>query len=316
VVQHRQGYRQKVPTDRHGSGKRYLASWRTADGKEHKQSFDRKTDATRFLVEVEDSKLRGSYVDPSAGRLDLRTQADRWYKTTAALKPTTRRDYRSLLDNHVLPRFGDWPLTGIDTLAVKEWVAAMVSGGLGGKRAGKALQVLAGAVQRGRGRPARTQRGGRGEAAEIPAPRVLFLEAAQVEALAAAMDERWRVLVLLSAYTGLRPCELVALKVSRLDLLRGTLRVAEAAPEVAGHPRVGQREDPRGAQGASAEVPARRAGRPPGGCDPRAGFAGVHRGAGRADPGIQVGAGLLQAGGARGGPAGGVALVRPAPHGG
>ena len=62
----------------------------------------------------------------------------------------------------------------------------------------------------------------------------LGADADQVEALAAAIDERWRVLVLVSAYMGLRPCEVVALKVSRLDLLRGTLRVAEAAPEVAG----------------------------------------------------------------------------------
>ncbi len=213
----------------------YLARWRTADGKEHRRSFARKTDAARFLVEIEDAKLRGAYVDPSAGRLDLRTQAERWYATTAALKPTTRRDYRSLLDNHVLPRFGDWPLAGVDTLAVKEWKAAMVSGGLGGKRAGKAMQVLslvlASAVEGGRL--------ARNAAAGVKLPKVqrremLFLEAAQVEALTAAVDPRWRVLVLLSAYTGLRPCEVVALKVKRLDLLRGTVRVAEAAPEVAG----------------------------------------------------------------------------------
>jgi integrase len=45
--------------------------------------------------------------------------------------------------------------------------------------------------------------------------------------------------VLFSAYAGLRPCEVVALKVGRLDLLRGTARVAEAAPEVAGRLRWG-----------------------------------------------------------------------------
>ena len=43
------------------------------------------------------------------------------------------------------------------------------------------------------------------------------------------------MLVRVAAYTGLRPCEYVALRVGRLDLLRGTARVAEAAPEVAGH---------------------------------------------------------------------------------
>jgi integrase len=59
---------------------------------------------------------------------------------------------------------------------------------------------------------------------------VLFLDAAQVETRAGAIDPRYRVLVLSSAYAGLRPCEVVALKVGRLDLLRGTVRVTEAAP--------------------------------------------------------------------------------------
>jgi integrase len=48
------------------------------------------------------------------------------------------------------------------------------------------------------------------------------------------VDPRYPTLVRFAAYTGLRPCEQVALKVKRLDLLRGMVRVAEAAPEVAG----------------------------------------------------------------------------------
>lgn len=214
----------------------YRARWRTSKGgPEQKQTFKRKTDAQRFLVSIEDSKWRGTYVDPSAGRLGFGTQAERWFETTATLKPTTRRDYRSLLDCHVLPRFRDWPLAGIDTLAVREWKAAMVAGGLGPKRAGKALQVLSmvlgSAVEGGQ---LATNKAAGVKPPKVQRREMLFLDADQVEALAAAIDERWRVLVLVSAYMGLRPCEVVALKFSRLDLLRGTLRVAEAAPEVAG----------------------------------------------------------------------------------
>jgi integrase len=62
-----------------------------------------------------------------------------------------------------------------------------------------------------------------------------FLTAAQVEALAEAIAPPYGTLIRVAGYTGLRPCEFVALKVGRLDLLRGTVRVAEAAPEVAGH---------------------------------------------------------------------------------
>ena len=218
----------------------YRARWREASGRERVRTFNRMTDARRFLAEVEDSKYRGAYVDPSAGRLDVGAQAERWFASTAALKPTTRRDYRSLLDCHVLPQFRDWPLAGVDTLAVREWVAALVYGRLGPKRAGKALQVLSlvlsSAVEGGKL--------ARNATAGVRPPKVqrremLFLDAAQVETLAGAIDPRYRVLVLFSAYVGLRPCEAVALKVGRLDLLRGTVRVAEAAPEVAGRLRWG-----------------------------------------------------------------------------
>jgi integrase len=59
-----------------------------------------------------------------------------------------------------------------------------------------------------------------------------FLDAEQVEWLAAATEKRYRPLILFAAYTGLRPCELVALRVGRLDLLRCTAQVMEAAVEV------------------------------------------------------------------------------------
>ena len=58
-----------------------------------------------------------------------------------------------------------------------------------------------------------------------------FLDAEQVEWLAAATERRYRPLILFAAYTGLRPCELVALRIGRLDLLRCTAQVVEAAVE-------------------------------------------------------------------------------------
>jgi integrase len=213
----------------------YCVRYRDPAKGERRKVFDRKRDADDFALSLENAKRTGAYVDPQAGKVTFGEWAERWFKTTATLKPTTRRDYRSLLDNHVLPRFGDWPLAGIDTLAVKEWRAAMVEGGLGGKRAGKAMQVLSlvlsSAVEGGR---LATNKAAGVKLPKVQRREMLFLDAGQVEALAYAMDPRWRVLVLLSAYTGLRPCEVVALRVARLDLLRGTVRVAEAAPEVAG----------------------------------------------------------------------------------
>jgi integrase len=61
---------------------------------------------------------------------------------------------------------------------------------------------------------------------------MLFLDAAQVEQLADAIGEHYRVLVYFLAYTGLRFGEAVALRVRRLDLLRGRCEVVESATEV------------------------------------------------------------------------------------
>jgi integrase len=116
---------------------------------------------------------------------------------------------------------------------VKEWRAELLADDLSPKRAGKALQVLSqilGSAVEGEGLA-------RNAATGVKPPKVQckemhFLDAEQVEWLAAVTETRYRPLILFAAYTGLRPCELVALRVGRLDLLRCTARVVEAAVEV------------------------------------------------------------------------------------
>ena len=213
----------------------YRVRYRDPVGRQRSKVFDRKVDADGWLHANETAKQDRRWVDPAAGRERFGQWAERWYATTAALRPTTRRDYRVLLDNQVLPAFAGARLADLDALAVREWLAVLVGGGLSAKRARKAHQVLSqvldAAVDGGKL--------ARNVAAGVKLPKVQrremhFLNAVQVEQLADAIDPRFATLVRVAAYTGLRPCELVALRVSRLDLLRGTVRVAEAAPEVAG----------------------------------------------------------------------------------
>jgi hypothetical protein len=90
-----------------------------------------------------DSQTAGAWVEPAAGNDRFGRWGERWYATTAALRPTTRHDYRALLDNQVLPAFAAARLADIDALAVREWLAGLVGGGLSAKRARKAHQVLA-----------------------------------------------------------------------------------------------------------------------------------------------------------------------------
>jgi integrase len=213
----------------------YRVRYRDPAGRQRSKVFTRKADADGWLTDNDYAKRHSGWVDPAAGKVRLGEWAERWYGTTAALRPTTRRDYRKLLDLEILPTFAAAPIASIDTLAVREWLAAMAARGLGPKRAGKARAVLSqlldAAVEGGKL--------SRNVAAGVKPPKVqraemCFLDAGQVEALAEAIDPRYATVIRFGAYSGLRPSELTALKVGRLDLLRGTVRVVEAATEVDG----------------------------------------------------------------------------------
>jgi integrase len=230
------GYIEDLKSKRQGQGRlRWRVRYRDPAGRERAKSFARRRDAERFLQHAEADKLRGQWVDPKQGRTTVGELAERWYATTVTLKAKTREDYRSLLHNHVLPAFGGRAVASLDTLAVRSWLAGLVSGGLSPSRAKHAYYVLyavleaaiqAGALVRN---PATGVRPPRSHSREMH-----FLSAAEVERLAEAIVPPYGVLVRFAAYTGLRAGEIAALRVKRLDLLRGTVRVVEAASEVGG----------------------------------------------------------------------------------
>lgn len=231
------GYVEDLRGKKQGQGRpRYRARYRDPAGRERAKSFVRKTDAERFLRQVEADKLRGHWVDPRRGRTTVGELAERWYETTVGLKATTRKDYRSLLDTHVLPAFRDQAVATIDTLTVRGWLARMLDGGLSSSRATHAYHVLAAVLE------AAVQAGviARNPTAGVRRPRIRqremhFLSAAQVEELAEAIRSPYGSLVRFAAYTGLRAGEIVALRVRRLDLDRGTVRVVESTSDVRGY---------------------------------------------------------------------------------
>ena len=64
------------------------------------------------------------------------------------------------------------------------------------------------------------------------APEMRFATIGQVAALAEAIGPRYRALVLVAAYGGLRWGELVGLRVRRVDLLHGRVVVAEQVASI------------------------------------------------------------------------------------
>jgi hypothetical protein len=87
----------------------YRVRYRDPAGAQRSQVFTRKVDAQRWSTENENDKLRGAWIDPAAGRMLFAEQTERWFATKAVLRHTTKRDYRKLLDQQVLPGSARYP---------------------------------------------------------------------------------------------------------------------------------------------------------------------------------------------------------------
>jgi integrase len=218
----------------------YRARYRDPAGREKARVFNRRVDAQRFLTEVENSKLRGTWTDPALGRVLFREWLAEWWSTTTNLRPSTRARDEMLLRRYALPRFGHLPLAAIRQREVRAWVADLAATELAPSTVRKTYhllgKVLAAAVDAGMIAQSPCQR--------VPLPKIereemRFLTPAEIARLADAIRSRYRALVLVGAYGGLRIGELAGLRRSRVDLLRGTVEVAEIVTEVGGRLRVG-----------------------------------------------------------------------------
>ena len=93
-----------------GSKVTYRARYRDPAGREHSKTFTRRVDAERFVVEVEHAKSRGTWVDPTLGRITFAAWLDQWWATTTNLRESTRARDEASLRVHAIPRFGRMPL--------------------------------------------------------------------------------------------------------------------------------------------------------------------------------------------------------------
>jgi hypothetical protein len=101
----------------------WIGRYRAPDGLERSRSFARKTDAERWAIGEEASKLTGGWVDPALGRMTFAEWVERWEATTVGLRPTSRALNLGIVRKYLLPRFGRWPLSRIRTADVRAMVA-------------------------------------------------------------------------------------------------------------------------------------------------------------------------------------------------
>ena len=202
----------------------YRPRFRDASGKEHARHFKRKIDAQRWLDEMTAAMVTGQYVDPAAGRVTFREYAERW-RATQVHRPTTAAHVETMLRRHVYPSLGDKRLGSVLPSDIQSLVKQL-SLDLAPATVGVVHRILAGifkAAVRDRRIVASPCEGTK--LPKVHRQRIEPMTFEAVEALTAAMPERYRALVTLAAGTGLRQGEIFGLTVDRIDFLRRQLTV-------------------------------------------------------------------------------------------
>ena len=188
-----------------------------------------------FANSVETELAHGTWTDPDRGSISVAEWARVWLKSKVDLRASSRTRLDSIIRTHVLPEFGDYALNRVGNSDVRTWVASMVAFGYSPATVRKSFhalsQMMRAAVSDRRIIFMPCQ--------DVPLPaerqeEQRFLNTEEVEHLAASIDPRFRALILLATYGGLRFGELAGLRRSRVDLLRGRVIVAETLVEVDG----------------------------------------------------------------------------------
>lgn len=222
--------------DKRTGARRYLVRYRTDQNRlTMKRGFTTMRDAKDFLADQESAKRDGTFVPQSAGRVSVEELGVPWLAhKRAVVSKTYGRTLASSWETHVLPRWGEVAIAAIKPTQVRDWV-----GELSEKRSAsvvhRAYGILASILDDAVNDRLLARNPARGVKlpAKTSAPR-RYLTAGEVEALAAAVDPRWRILVLILAWTGLRWGEAVALRVRDVNQVRRRLLVERAVEQVEG----------------------------------------------------------------------------------
>ena len=217
----------------------YQAGYLAPDGSViyAERTFPTKAVADRFLVLTESEMLSGTWTAPERRRETVSEWAERWWRRDHLRRSTAVRD-NGYLRRYILPELGALPLAEIDRETVQAW-ADKLGERLAPATVKQALlllgQLVDGAVEDGllRSRPWRRIVLPHQERAEMR-----FLDPPEIERLAAAIDPRYKALVIVGAYGGLRIGELAGLRCKSITAT-GEVTVTETATEAEGVVTIG-----------------------------------------------------------------------------
>ncbi len=214
---------------------RYEARYRDPGGRLRGKTFRTKREAQEFLDRTGTSIGDGAWRDPALAKVRLAEYTTLWLENRPELRPRTRELYDGLLRLHIEPHLGDCRFGSLTTAEIRAWHAELLRKGKPGSvTVAKAYRLLRGilndAVEDGLlvRNPCTIRGAGVERSPERPVASI-----AQVYGLADAIEDRYRLMVLLGTFCGLRLGELLALRRDRIDVLHRRVIVSEQGQELA-----------------------------------------------------------------------------------
>jgi integrase len=220
---------------------RFQARYSLGDGRIRSApaTFTTEAEAERYLSTVETDLARGTWLDPEAGEIRLHDYAPRWLtERPVELQPRTAEIYEHLLRRHIYPTFGSTSLGRITSAAVRSWNASLRDAGVGAVTVAKCYRLLKAILATAAEddliprNPCRLRAAGVERSPERKPPSL-----AEIDLIVEVIEPRYRVLVLLGAWSGLRWGELAGLSRQRIDQLHGVVHVVEAMVQLKGGKR-------------------------------------------------------------------------------
>jgi len=199
-------------------------------GGEERKTYRNQKDARNAAADQEGKVPRGEWVDPSRQIATVAERSATWLPTKSRLRPSSLARLEGVLRVHVLPRFGDYPLNRVSHADVQQWVMSLPA-----PTAHKAHDALAQIMRAAIANREITFNPCQDiELTHEESSEQRFLSRDEVALLADSIEPRFRALVLLAAFGGLRFGELAGLRRKRIDVLRGRVTVAETLSDVGG----------------------------------------------------------------------------------
>jgi integrase len=208
----------------------WQVDYRDQTGARRHKQFQTKREADAWLVQARAQVAAGTHT-PDGASVTVAEAADMWLARAArdGLETTTIRQYRAHVDLHIVPRIGTTKLARLSAPVVNAFIDQLILDGRSKEMARRVLRSLSAIVGEAQRRGLVATNNVR-DAAPVKSSKRENCRPAmptkdELRRIINATPDRWRPLILVAIFTGLRASELRGLRWCDIDLKKGVLHV-------------------------------------------------------------------------------------------